>query len=281
MTTLRVVSPGLQTTVQDLGRPGHARSGVPLAGALDPLALAAANAAVGNPAGAAGLECVLRGPTLVGDAAWTIAVAGAGWTLGPLPVASGVPYTVRVGPGLRCWVAVAGGIEVPPVLASRSTDTLSGFGGQVLRVDDVLPLGADTGRRAVVAAGPALPDGEVVLRLTAGPHADRLRTAIDGARFVVGARSDRTGLRLDGDPLAHAGGDIATIGVVPGAVQLPPDGRPIVLLGNCQTTGGYPVVGVVCAADLRLAVQVRPGSAVRLMMTGMVQARELSAQAAD
>ena len=281
MTTLRVVSPGLQTTVQDLGRPGLARAGVPLAGALDPAALAAANAAVGNAAGAAGLECVLRGPTLVGDAPWAVAVVGAGWTLGPLPVAGGVPYTVGVGRGLRCWVAVSGGIEVPTVLGSRSTDTLSGLGGQPLQAGDVLPLGADSGRRAEVAAGPGLPDGEVVLRMTAGPHADRLRTSIDGARFAVGARSDRTGLRLDGEPLAHAGGDIATTGVVPGAVQLPPDGRPIILLGNCQTTGGYPVVGVVWAADLRLAAQLRPGSAVRLAVTGLAQARELRAQAAD
>lgn len=280
MTVLIVASPGLHTSVQDLGRFGHARSGVPVAGALDPTALAGANLAVGNPAEAAGLECVLRGPTLVGDAEWSVAVVGAGWTLGPEPVAAGVPYTVRLAAGLRCWVGLGGGLDTPVVLGSRSTDTLSGLGARVLRAGDTLQLGADGGPYQAVVAGPALPEGEVVLRVTPGPHA-HLCGRLDGAAFRVSSRSDRTAVRLEGPAVTRSAGDIATIGVLPGAVQLPEDGQPIVLLGNCQTTGGYPVVAVVCATDLRVAAQLRPGTVVRLEWVSVAVARELLAQAAD
>jgi biotin-dependent carboxylase-like uncharacterized protein len=281
MTVLSVASPGLHTSVQDLGRFGHARSGVPVAGALDPAALTAANLAVGNPGGAAGLECVLRGPALVGDAEWSVAVVGAGWALGPEPVAPGVPYTVRLPAGLRCWVGLGGGLDTPLVLGSRSTDTLSGLGGRVLQAGDRLELGAERGPYQAVVAGPALPEGEVVLRVMAGPHADRLSGRLDGVAFTVSSHSDRTAVRLDGPPVARSAGDIATLAVLPGAVQLPADGQPIVLLGNCQTTGGYPVVAVVCAADLRLAAQLRPGAVVRLEWVSVGVARELLAQAAD
>jgi biotin-dependent carboxylase-like uncharacterized protein len=286
VTALTVVTAGLQTTVQDLGRFGWAAAGVPVAGALDPAALAAANASLGNEAGAAGLECVLRGPTLVADADWSVAVVGAGWAHGPTPVAAGVPYPVGVvGRGLRCWVAVAGGLDTLPVLGSRSTDTLSrlgGFGGRALQAGDVLPLATPSGAATVGAkAGPALPEGEVTLRLTRGPHANRLTAPLDGAVFTVSRRSDRTAVLLDGDPLERAVGDIATVGVLPGAVQLPPDGQPIVLLGNAQTTGGYPVVGVVCSVDLRLVAQLRPGAAVRLRVIEIAEARDLTAEAAQ
>jgi biotin-dependent carboxylase-like uncharacterized protein len=282
LSALTVLSAGVHTTVQDLGRWGWGRSGVPVAGALDPVALVAANRAVGNADGAAGLECVLRGPTLKADVERWVCVVGAGWTRGPERIAAGVPYRVgRLSQGLRCWVAISGGIATEPVLGSRSTDTLSGLGGPPLRDGDVLPLGAETG-----VAGPApepapeLPGGEVVLRVTAGPHADHLQRPIDGAAFSMSASSDRTALRFAGAPLPHVGGDITTLGVVPGALQLPPDGLPILLLANCQSTGGYPVVAVVCSADLRLAAQLRPGAVARLQSISVGRARELAAQAA-
>ena len=281
MTQLRVVSAGLSTTVQDLGRTGWARWGVPTAGALDPAALVAANRCVGNPAEAAGLECVLRGPALVADGDVLLAVVGAGWAMGPVPVAAGVPYHVVPPAGLRCWVAVSGGIDTEPLLGSRSTDTLSGLGGTVLADGDVLALGTRHGPPAGVRPGPALPDGQTVLRVTPGPYADRLLARLEDSSFTVGVGSDRTALRFDGDPLPHVVGEIATIGVLPGAVQLPPGGQPIVLLGNAGTTGGYPVVAVVCTVDLRLAVQLRPGAAVRMSMIDVTQARRLTAQAAD
>lgn len=281
MTTLTVVAAGLHSTVQDLGRWGWARSGVPVAGALDPQSLLAANRAVGNPDDAAGLECVLRGPTLLTDSDASLAVVGAGWALGPVPLAAGVPYTVRVEAGLRCWVAISGGIATEPVLGSRSTDTLSGLGGRVLRDGDVLPLGVAGRPGPSPAPGPALPAGEVVLRVTPGPHADRLGRRLDEVRLTVSSRSDRTGIRFAVSRLlVTGGGDVTTTGVVPGAIQLPPGGEPILLMGNCQTTGGYPVMAVVCSADLRLAAQLRPGAAVRLQSISVGQARELAAQAA-
>jgi biotin-dependent carboxylase-like uncharacterized protein len=281
VTALRVVAPGLQTSVQDLGRVGHARSGVPAAGALDPVALVAANTAVGNPAEAAGLECLLRGPTLVGDDDWSVAVVGAGWAAAPLLVAAGVPYTVRLPSGLRCWVAVGGGLNTPVVMGSRSTDTLSQLGGRLLQAGDELDLGTGGGPYQEAVAGPALPEGEVVLRVMPGPHADRLTGPLTGTTLRVSPRSDRTAVRLDGPPLGRSEGDVATIGVVPGAVQLPGDGQPLVLMANCQTTGGYPVVAVVCAVDLRIAAQLRPGARVRLETVSVAAARELAAQAAD
>jgi biotin-dependent carboxylase-like uncharacterized protein len=283
MTALTVLSAGLHTTVQDLGRAGWARAGVPAAGALDPRALTAANRSVGNPDGAAGLECVLRGPTLVADAAVSLSVVGAGWSRGPELIAAGVPYTVGLVPsGLRCWVAVGGGIDVEPVLGSRSTDTLSRLGGATLRAGDVLSLGVGPGRAGDgLQPAPALPDGEVTLRVMPGPHADRLARPLDHSAFSVSPRSDRTAMRFDGEPLERTGSDITTIGVLPGVLQVPPDGLPILLLGNAQTTGGYPAVGVVCAADLRLAAQLRPGARVRLRSIGVDEARSLAAQAAD
>jgi biotin-dependent carboxylase-like uncharacterized protein len=282
LTALTVLSAGVHTTVQDLGRWGWARSGVPVAGALDPVALVAANRAVGNPDGAAGLECVLRGPILQADVDGWVCVVGAGWTRGPEQIAAGVPYPVgRLPHGLRCWVAVSGGIATEPVLGSRSIDTLSGLGGRALRDGDVLALGAETGVPGPAPTpAPGLPEGEVVLRLTTGPHADRLHRPVDGAVFSIGASSDRTALRLAGTPLPRDSGDIATLGVVPGALQLPPDGLPILLLANCQSTGGYPVVAVVCSADLRLAAQLRPGAVLRLQSISIGRARGLAAQAA-
>ena len=228
---------------------------------------------------AAGLECVLRGPTLVGDTEWTVAVVGAGWTLGPQTVPGGVPYTVAVRGALRCWVAIGGGLDVPAVLGSRSTDTLTPLGGMVLAAGDELALGRAVGPYRTLAPAPALPD-DVVLRVTNGPHADLLLDPLDRT-FSVGTRSDRTALRLEGAHVRRSDGEITTIGVLPGAVQLPTDGQPVVLLGNCQTTGGYPVVAVVCAADLRLAAQLRPGAVVRLVTVSLAAARDLVAQAAD
>ena len=280
MSTLIAVQAGLHTTVQDLGRWGHLTSGVPVAGALDPAALVEANRAVGNPDDAAGLECVLRGPTLVADKDQQVAVVGAGWGVGPELVAAGVPYPVRVPHGLRCWVAVSGGIVTDPVLGSRSTDTLSGLGGQPLRDGAVLPLGLAGAPGPAPRPAPALP-GSVTLRLMPGPHADRLERTLDGVELTIGPASSRTALRFSAGPLLEVtGGELATTGVLPGALQLPPGGLPILLLANCAVTGGYPVVAVVCAADLRLAAQLRPGMAVRLGTIGVAEARELAAQAA-
>jgi biotin-dependent carboxylase-like uncharacterized protein len=272
MSGLSVVRAGPMTTVQDLGRYGHARIGVPVAGALDPVALAEANRAVGNPPAAAGLECVLRGPTLVASTDVAMAVVGAGWAEGPVCVPTGQPFTVPLRHGLRCWVGLSGGIDVPMVLGSRSTDTLGRLGGvdgRPLRDGDELALGPGGDPGEPPAAGPAVPAGSVPLRVLPGPHTGLLQGDLDGAVLTVSPASNRTGIRFAAGPqLAADGRGVTTIGVVPGALQLPPSGLPILLLANCQTTGGYPVVGVVCEEDLRLAAQLRPGTEVVLRAVG-------------
>ena len=292
--SLTVLRPGLLTTVQDLGRPAR-RLGVPPSGVLDPFAARIANRSVGNDDGAAVLECLLRGPALRAERPVTVAVVGA-----PVPVtvdgsavamgrAVAVPAgaVVDVGAireGARCWLAIAGGVDVPPVLGSRSTDTLGSLGPAPLREGDVLPVGRAqvTGRRGLgeAAAGwptPVGPDG-VAVRAVRGPHADRLDGPVQGS-WTVSPRSDRTGLRLDGRPArVRDGGEVASHGLVAGAVQVPPDGRPVVLLAGHQATGGYPVVAVVCAADLPLLAQARPGSTVRIRTVEVPAARRAYAQ---
>lgn len=274
-----VGSPGPLTTVQDLGRPGLASLGVPLAGAVDRAALRAANRIVGNPPGAAGLEMTLSGPELLFEVDAVVTVTGGrcSVTVGDDVVGAGRAVTVRRGrqvrlgrvtEGLRSYLAVRGGIEVPPVLGSRSSCTLSGLGPAPLVAGDRLAIGADV--EGAVGEAEELPAiaAEPVLRLLPGPRDDAF---VDGAialltssPYVVSDRSDRTGVRLEGPALQRVSDDeLPSEGVVPGAVQVPPDGRPILFLANCPTTGGYPVIGVVPAADLAHAAQARPGTALR------------------
>lgn len=273
--------PGPLTTVQDLGRPGHADLGVPLAGAVDRPALRAANRLVGNTSGAAGLETTLVGPELVAEADLVVAVTGArcdvtvdsGAAPFGAPIAVAVGSVLRLGVarvGVRSYLAVRGGIDVAPVLGSRSTCTLSGLGPPALRAGDALRVGGDVD--GVVAQGPAvLPDGveEPVLRVLLGPRENAFASlaALLVTSYVVTPRSDRTGVRLSGPPLHRVSEvELLSEGVVPGAVQVPPDGQPIVLLANCPTTGGYPVLGVVLPEDLPHAAQARPGSRLRFAL---------------
>lgn len=272
-----VERPGLLTTVQDLGRVGWAHLGVPRAGAADPVSLRRANALVGNPPGTAGLETTLVGPVLVFAATTTIALTGARTapTLDDRPIPTEVPLTVPagrrlvVGPasaGLRTYLAVRGGIAVPMVLGSRSTDTLSGLGPAPVRAGDRLPVGeqpiARSGAPADIPPPVALVP-EPVLRVLPGPQADAFPPdVLAGPSYTVTPASDRTGLRLSGPPLP-AGADIASTGMVAGGIQLPPDGQPILLLANHPPTGGYPVVAVVVSADLPRAAQLRPGARLR------------------
>jgi biotin-dependent carboxylase-like uncharacterized protein len=276
-----VREPGLLTTVQDLGRPGWAHLGVPLAGAVDRAALRAANRLVGNRVDAAVLETTLAGPELVLEVDAVVAVTGGRCevVVGERVVDHGVAVTVPAGAvlrlgavsrGVRSYLAVRGGIEVPPVLGSRSTCTLSGLGPAPLAAGDRLPVGA--ARLGVVSAELLPPiEEEPVLRVVAGPRedafaADALAT-LTSSPYVVGGSSDRTGVRLEGAVLQRdPPGELLSEGVVPGAVQVPPDGQPILFLGNCPTTGGYPVIAVVLPEDLPHAAQARPGSAVRFRL---------------
>lgn len=245
---LTVEQPGLQTLVVDSGRPGWAHVGVPRSGALDLTALARANALVGNPPGAAGLECLLRGPVLVGPHA--LAAVAPGFEV----TAEGRLELARL-PRLRVWVAVAGGLATPLVLGSRSADPLGGLGPPPLAAGDVLPVGAAT---QPPYAAPAPPDlgAESPLELDLLPGPDGV--PLDHGPWTVTPDSDRTGLRLSGPARAHDRPG-RTRGLVPGAVQVPPDGRPVLFLAGHPATGGYPVVGVVPAALLGALAQLRPG----------------------
>jgi biotin-dependent carboxylase-like uncharacterized protein len=269
-----VLDPGALTTVQDAGRPGWAHLGVPPSGALDQPALRLANRLVGNPEGAAGLETTLTGARLHVTRATPFAVTGArcevhvngravGWGATHVAPAGG---EVRVGPaldGVRSYLALAGGIDVAPVLGSRSTDLLSGLGPPPLRAGDRIPLGRP--RRARHGPEAVQHPARHVLRIRLGPRADWFTPAaveaLDGAAYTVSADSNRIGLRLSGPVVARAcEEELPTEGMVLGAVQVPPSGQPIVFLHDHPTTGGYPVVGVVLTEDLPVCAQARPGS---------------------
>jgi biotin-dependent carboxylase-like uncharacterized protein len=275
-----VVDPGPQTTVQDRGRPGWAHLGVPPAGALDAASADRANRLVGNDLSAAVLETTLGGVTLRAAAAMTVAVTGAAADVHvsgravafgePLSLAAG--QLLRVGParsGVRSYVALAGGVAVEPVLGSRSTDTLAWVGPGVLRADDVLPVGPAPRGPAPVDVGhaPAV-GGPATLRIVPGPRigwfASGALDTLTSSTYVVAGDSNRVGLRLEGPGLTRrVEAELPSEGVVLGAVQVPPSGKPLVFLNDHPTTGGYPVVGVVVGADLAACAQLRPGEEVR------------------
>ncbi|WP_405641868.1 biotin-dependent carboxyltransferase family protein [Streptomyces sp. NBC_00019] len=279
---LAVVRSGALTTVQDLGRPGHAHLGVPLSGALDGPAAALVNRLVGNARDAAVLETTLNGCAVRPRSAILVAVGGAPCpvTVDGRPVPWGAPVPVPAGAllnvgtavaGLRTYVAVSGGITVDPVLGSRSTDLLSGLGPPPLTDGAVLPLGTPTHLHTRVDAAPQpAPPAELVLRVTPGPRDDWFtREAVQtftSRTYRVSSASNRIGLRTEGPPLERAvPGELPSEGMVLGAVQVPPDGRPVVFLADHPTTGGYPVIAVVRTEDLAAAAQAVPGTPVRFL----------------
>ncbi len=273
---IEVVRPGPLATVQDLGRPGYAHLGVPHSGAVDEVSLRLANRLAGNPEGAAALELTFGGAALRFESAAWIAVTGAAVRCAgmnaPCHVQAGT--VVEFGTpwaGVRTYVAVRGGIDVPPVLGSRSADLLSGLGPAPLMAGDRLPVGRPTGTISVDFAPGLVPDPDPVLRITAGPRDDwfeALTPLVSGA-YEVTAESNRVGVRLDGPALTRRReGELASEGMVTGALQVPPNGLPIVFLADHPTTGGYPVAAVLAAADVSRAAQLRPGQRVRFRLTG-------------
>ena len=268
---ITVVRAGPLTTVQDLGRPGYAHLGVPRSGALDVPALRLANSLVGNPAGAAGLETTLLGCALRFARAARVAVTGASALVkldgvavsGVVDVPAGSVLDVgRATGGVRSYVAVAGGIAVPPVLGSRSTDTLSGLGPPRLANGMELPTG-DAAAVADVEASSRV-ESEVVLGVRLGPRDDWFEDAAElfGAAYAISPVSNRVGARLTGPALRRRrSGELPSEGIVLGAIQVPADGQPLIFLADHPTTGGYPVVGVV--DDVTPLAQARPGTTVR------------------
>ena len=270
---IEVVDPGPLTTIQDMGRTGLASLGVPRSGAFDRAALALANRLVGNPVDAAGLEVTFGGLVITVRDAATVAITGAvspgaDWGTA-LSLHAGA--TLRLGPpgsGLRSYVAIRGGLDVRAELGSRSTDVLSGLGPPAVRAGDVLPVG--TQPRAPVsgatAQAPSRGHGRA-LRIVLGPRQDWFTAdavaILTTARWTVRQDCDRIGIRLDGPRLHRARtGELPSEPTLPGALQVPPDGRPILLGPDAPVTGGYPVIAVVRDGDLDTAAQLRPGDVV-------------------
>lgn len=286
--TWEVREGGLYTTVQDLGRVGYRSLGVPLSGAMDPAALQLANVVAGNAPGAAAIECTAPGPVLRALDDITIAITGADLqaTLDRATVERGTAISVRAGQtlsfgapreGMWAYVAVTGGVDVPMVLGSASVYAPGALGGVRLRAGDV--LGRREGpTRFLTRRAPSLPipGTEATIRVIPGPQdawfEPEVLAAFYRATFTVSVRSDRAGTRLDGPQVQVQRERMLSDGMVPGAVQVPSGGQPIVIMPDGPTTGGYPKLGVVVSADLRLVAQARPGVKIHFVPTTLSQA---------
>jgi len=307
-----VHKPGMLASVQDLGRHGHRQLGICPGGALDVLALTLANRLVGNADGAAGLEITMGGCELRFETPTRIALVGDGfdarlddaplWPCWSVPVAAGEVLRLAGAnaagvkkAGLRSWLAVAGGIDVPLVLGSRSTDLKAGFGGhegRALRKGDRLALGptaldtARLARRPFGLRGPdwgSEEDESIALRVLPGPEFDQFTTASQAQlwseRWRITTQSNRMGSRLAGPELKRKrSADMLSSGVIPGTIQVPPSGLPIILMGDAQTTGGYPRIGVVIRADLWKLAQAPLEGRLRLVQVDMAEALEAWAE---
>jgi len=277
---IEVLAAGLLTTVQDLGRFGYAALGVGRSGAADLASHRLANRLVGNAEGAATLEATFGGLRLRAHADLLVAITGA-----PAPVYVGsaqqggnAPFRLPAGAelrlgspatGLRSYVAVRGGIGCDPVLGSRSRDVLAGLGPPPLRAGEFLSVAADTAADPVVDVAPVeTPSVEPVLRIAPGPRQDWFTapawSTLLSSAYTTSPDSNRIGVRLSGPALERrTPGELPSEPIVPGAVQVPASGQPLVFLADHPVTGGYPVIGVVRRADLGMAAQLRPGQLVR------------------
>jgi antagonist of KipI len=311
---ISVLKSGLLTTVQDLGRFGYQKEGLVVSGVLDAVALRTASLLVGNPATVAGLELTLRGPVLRFETDALLALTGADLaaTIAGQPMPRGRPVAVRAGTVLtfgtprasgRAWLAVAGGVAVPPVLGSRATylrAALGGLAGRALQAGDELPMGewSAAGRRVFESLLPAAsagwaaarwclptqhlasPGAPLVVRALPGPEyeqfASESQRAFWAETFTVTTEADRMGARLSGPPLARvAATELLSSAVTFGTVQVPAGGQPIVLLADCQTTGGYPRLAQVITADLGRLAQALPGARLRFQLVGLAEAQAL------
>ena len=284
---LKVLAPGLHTTVQDLGRAGYQAIGVPVSGALDGINLRLANALAGNPPGAPTLEVLISGPTLE-IAADTVRVAltgaGASLAIGPekARLDTGQSVTLPLGEIIEvvagrqsacCYLAVEGGVAVPLVLGSASTyvrAAIGGLDGRALRQGDFVPMAMAraSDRPELRLPSPVPATGGQPIRVVLGPQQDffaeeAVTTLLDG-EFRVSHSADRMGMRLDGPLLQHRRGwDIVSDAIMTGAIQVPGSGQPILLLADHQTTGGYPKIATVISADLPIVGRRRPGDTLR------------------
>ena len=274
--TLTVLEAGLLTTIQDAGRPGRAALGIGRSGACDRASYALANRLVGNAEGAAVLEVTYGGARLRADHDVVVVTTGARCA-GSVP--HNAPELVRAGQvlelgtparGLRTYVAVRGGFAVEPVLGSCATDTLSGLGPDPLQPDDVLVVGTAVGTPPAVDLAPvAEPEpGDLTAGVLSRPRrdwfGDRAWNRLVSSPFTVTSESNRVGIRLDGEPVERErDAELPSEGMVRGALQVPPSGKPVLFLADHPVTGGYPVIGYVVDADVDRCAQLRPGQRLR------------------
>lgn len=280
--TLEIMHTGPLALIEDLGRPGLAHLGVTRSGAADRRSHALANRLVANPADRATIEVTFGGLTARvrgGDIA--IAVTGADTD----PAVDGIPFginsihyahdrqVISLGSphcGLRTYLAVRGGIDVEPVLGSRSSDVMSGIGPQPLQPGDELPVGEHTTAFSELDQAPvaSFTEDPIELNVVPGPRDDWFidPDVLVHSEWVASDRSDRVGMRLDGCPLQHRrpGRQLPSEGATRGAIQVPPNGLPVILGPDHPVTGSYPVIGVVTDHDIDLVAQIRPGQQVRL-----------------
>jgi biotin-dependent carboxylase-like uncharacterized protein len=304
--TLTITDGGLSTTLQDLGRPGYQRFGIPTSGALDAVSLKLANRLAGNADTEAALECSYLGPSFTVEAdSLRVAFVGAEATIRchslesldeyALPMRESITLKrgdcVSIG-SLRkastLYMAVEGGFEIAPTLGSRSTflrGSIGGFHGRRLRADDVLALtrqhASEQLERRLDAPAPAL---ATELRILPGPQiehfSDETLARLCSSVFTVGSGSDRTGMRLDGTALRHLRDyNITSDAVVQGSIQVPGDGKPILLLADRQTTGGYPKIATVISADLPAAGRLPIGASIRFRLVDVGEAEAARRQA--
>lgn len=292
--SMEIIAPGLLTTVQDAGRFGYAALGMGASGVMDLSAFTRANHLAGNRHGEAVLECTLLGPTIRFDEDTVCAIAGADLsaTVQNVPVPRDRAFIVLRGQtlamgaavnGCRAYLAVRGGIDVPVVMGSRSTNMkcrIGGCEGRALKKGDILPVGNTEGceKLCVPQIAPYYLN-DITVRVIPGPQADRLTEKglkdFLSSCFTVTGDSDRMGIRLDGHALENKGTDIISEGIVFGSVQLPSNGKPIILMADHQTTGGYARIATVCSADLPLLAQLRPGGTVRFKQISVKAAARL------
>jgi len=290
MTGLEIVRPGPLSLIEDLGRPGLASSGVGRSGAADRTSFLRANRLLGNPGNAAAIECTLGGLVIraLGDLELVITGAPAPAKVDRASIDHGVPFMLAAGQdlrlgvprtGLRSYLAVRGGVHVPTVLGSRSTDTLSGLGPAPLTAGDQLPTGRPDGAGSTSEPATEVHDteqGAPILTVTLGPRDDWFIQPTDllVGEWVVSPNSNRVGIRLDrpesaaDQPALRRVDDteLPSEGVVLGSIQVPPSGQPVLFLADHPVTGGYPVLAVVRGTDVDRAAQARPGQRLRFAL---------------
>ena len=296
--SITVLNPGVLTTVQDKGRVGYQQFGVPAAGAVDPRSVAVANIILGNPEDEAVLECTMMGPQLRFDAANCIAITGGDLqptldgqpikSYAAIPVAAGQTLRFK-GPktGCRAYIAFAGGLDVPLVMGSRSTymkGKIGGVEGRKLQKGDVIgfraPKAELNGMRHRFISPEFVPFPVYTLRVVMGPQDDAFTQAgietFLGETYTVTPEFDRMGCRLEGAQIAHINtGDIISDGISFGAIQVPSSGKPIIMLADRQTTGGYTKIANVITVDFRILAQLKAGDKVRFEKVSVQQAQSL------